>query len=465
MNAAILNKFWIVLAFFVLVINAIIWSFKIPYNSVPDESTHLATAAFIYEKGRLPVFNQDQEATIDKIVRYDFNKSVAIKGHNVVYSSMPYIGYIFSALFMKALGAINPHYLAWYARIPSVISYGVFLIFIWLISCRIFDAKDPLRYLIPWFAANIPQVVFISSYTNNDIMSLAISVWVIYSWFKLYDLPADKFPSPFFYGAALGFLGFAKLNYYLLFPFTLAVYLLGITRKSKDRRAQLAWLIKVMGLAFVISGWVWIRNFMLYGDFFGVRPFIAKFQESTGELTGYSQGFSFFSFYKNYFMVWLFASFESGLAKFDWASLSVPLAVICCFIVLSIFSIFNFYRFIQENSEKIKQSFAIYLCLFMLLPAAVFLSLWNCYYVSFQAQGRYLYPALIPCVVIFCSGIVCFLKNRNDRITISGIIGVLIFAFNIYCLNGLIIPKYASSKWHQDMRRTNKAWDYKAYIW
>jgi hypothetical protein len=457
------RKSILVAVFLGLTSNVFLWSLKLPYGAGLDETTHVAVAAFIYEKGKLPVFGKDESATINHLVRYDFIQDKLTIAPNVVYSSMPYVGYIFSALCMKVLSQLSPKYVGWYARIPSILAYVVFIIAVYLISCRIFEEKNPLRYLVPWCCVNIPEVVFIASYTNNDMVSLAIGALVIYSWFRLGDSHQGDLPGYIPYGASLGFLGFAKLNYYILFPFTLIVYVNEVWKRNKSFRSKIIWLGKVAGLALIICGWVWLRNLLLYGDPFGASPFISKFREIRNEVTGYGLGIPFLTFYKKYILFWYLSSLETGLAKFDWTLLSISPEATCALAVLTIVSLFYFYRFVRVNFEKINERLVIYVCFILLVPSSMFLSLCNSYYIALQPEGRYLYPALIPIVVIFCTGLVCFFKNFRNKVVMSFLMGSVMFTLNIYCLNGIIIPTYENNPWYNHIRQLGKAWDYKVY--
>ena len=143
------NKYFLIFIYSLLIIKAFIWSINIPYNAAPDESAHFSTPLFIYNHSRLPVFGKDIDGT------FDFRAGAA-QITAPTYSSMPYIGYIFSAVFMKLLAPLNDRYIIFYARLTSLLFYAVFAVFAWLIGKRLFANNSMLSFLFFWVIVNIP---------------------------------------------------------------------------------------------------------------------------------------------------------------------------------------------------------------------------------------------------------------------------------------------------------------------
>lgn len=456
-------------AFLLLLANAIMWAVSIPYNAAPDESTHFSTPLYIFQYGRLPVFGRDEEATIDRLQHVTSTRAQQVRmvrGMQATYNSMPYVGYIISAAAMKILSWFDQRYLTLYARVTSILCYVLFIVLAWLLAGTLFSNQSALRYLFPWCIATIPQVTFLAAYTNNDILSLAFSALVIFSWLVLYD-GRIALPSPLLCGAAVGLLFYAKQNYYILFPFTFAIYCVKAVQIAKNVPAAAGWLLKVFVTALTITGFFIVRNMYLYGDPLGFQIFQSLVRQLFDPPFDV-QKVSFLQSIVLFFPSWFIFSFKSSVAAFDWLSLYPPGGIFSAIAVGTVLAVFGFIgfawrsRFWRESYDKL----LLYLALTLLLPAAVLASLWNSYMINFQPQGRYLFPGLIPAVIVLCAGPVFLFRRRAFQAAAAVALGVFMGIFNLYCLYGVIRPHYAQNTFYRQFENAPwEKWDYRVYKW
>lgn len=456
-------------AFLLLIANALMWAVSIPYNAAPDESTHFSTPLYIYQHGRLPVFGRDEETTFDRLQHVSSTRSQQVRlvqGTQVTYNSMPYIGYIISAASMKLLSRFDPRYLTLYARVTSILFYALFIYITWLLAGKLFRNHPVLRYLFPWCIATIPQVTFLAAYTNNDMLSLAFSALVIYCWLVLYD-GRTTLPSPILCGAAVGLLFYAKQNYYILFPLTFAIYCFKSVQITKRIPLAAGWLLKVFATAVALTGFFIIRNTYLYGDPVGFEIFQSLVRQLFDPPFDV-QKVSFLQSVVLFFPSWFVISFKTSLAAFDWLTLYPPDGIFAVIAVVSVVAVFGFFgfawrsRFWCESSDKLM----LYVSLLLLLPFSMLASLWNSYMVNFQPQGRYLFPGLIPSVIILCAGLVLLFRRRSLQAATAVLLGVSMGLFNLYCLYGVIRPHYAQNTFYRQFENAPwDKWDYRIYKW
>lgn len=452
-------RYAVLSVFFLLMANAFMWSLSIPYNSAPDEGAHFTTPLFIYTHNRLPVVGRDRDGTYDFLQYSPTQRTV-----RPTYASMPFIGYAASAACMKLGARFDPRYLTFYSRIPSLLSYAAFLWLVWLLGRRLF-AHDPLLSVV--FTAVtvlLPQVTFLAAYTNNDMISLCIGTFVIYTWWLAFDHEPARMPRPWVFGAAMGLLLFARSNYYPLYIFSIIAYYIGVSRGNPPREALLKWALAVAGIALAISGWSLVRNYYWYGDPLGLRTFIAIDKPLLPPPLSSQYSIGTYLFVLLPLSRWLEMIFSSSIGRFDWMTLALPgpvYAACAAFLITALLSTaFRARR--AMHTLKTNQYFWLYMFMIALAPIALLSSLWFSYTVDPQAQGRYLFPSLLAWTAAFSVGMLALFQGKRARRAVAVILCAGMVVLNGYCLYGVIRPFYA--------RRAScypawDRWDHTAYKW
>lgn len=414
-----------------------IWSIVVPYNQGPDELMRYDVAQYIYNNNSLP--------------RGDEPILCAYNGWGTSYAYSPYLAYLLCAVFMKigaSFGLVGIELLH-VARLVSVLSATVTVYLLIRIS-RELEFRN--EYFLSCMVGLLPQYSFVASYVNNDSFAIMTTALIIYAWILGIKSNWDKKSCTFFVvGMALCVAAYYNCYGYLLV--SLLLFISTFLLKFKAEKNSKIFLVMfrkgiiIFLCVFLISGWWFIRNYYLYGDFFGTEAAeVAKMKYALDWLKPgvkqslFEQGVSFGSMLFAPQYEWLKISCKSFVAAFGYMALYMPEWV------------YNFYLimvsggclmcvFANKGKEKWNLIFRLSLvCSFIIVLG---LSLIYSYYSDFQPQGRYLLPLIIPLMIYVTRGIEKFDALFNiTKIHIDDIIIFVIFIINMYAIWITIFPYY-----------------------
>ena len=431
----------IVASFFV----ALLWAAIIPFGEAPDEPTHFDEARFIAEHNRFPVFDQETD-----LLQTSCAGPTGPCGTS--YAVLPGVNYAISAGFMKLQHAFTgePYdSLHFAARLTSVLSIPIYVFFLWM-TAQLLLAQRLARVTALLLGSFIPQVAFIGGYVNADAFSLAVGAAVTYLSVRLLCNGYSRF-MPLYGGVALGLLALSRANYYPLFGLFAVAWAFAAYRMWQQdgtaRRLVLSSLATA-ALAAVIGGWWYIRNFQLYGEPLGLDTINAAFDALAPlRQSPADRGATFTSLLFDD-PVWTKSTFRSFWATFGWMAVFLN-SRIYLLIEAMLFGaaaglVIAAYRALSEHGRRVWQwgSSWAWLLLALLLPAAILLSAWTSLYNDYQPQGRYLYPALIPVVLLTSHGLHSLWDNGVYRQTVTLLVGGGMVLLNLYSLIFVLVPLY-----------------------
>lgn len=142
---------------------------------------------------------------------------------------------------------------------------------------------DPwLAVLAAALAGLNPMVLFINASVNNDNLLMLVSAAAVWVMLVLLARP-ERHPLRRLtvLGALVGLAALTKLSGLMLWPVAALAVTAGLLRAggAASLRARLTTaavrLLLVFGLAGVICGWWYLRNYQLYGDWFGLTTMVA----------------------------------------------------------------------------------------------------------------------------------------------------------------------------------------------
>lgn len=417
------NNRVIVLILLFFAVNALLWLTLIPFNRAPDEYLHYQVAEFIANNKRLPILGTDLKAF------FLINKVPIIS-----YASVPNLSYPISAFFIT-LGSlfVDKANLFYFARVSSLISgLGV----IWLgfrISVKMFPNDRLLQAFVPAILAMLPQLTFVSAYTNMDAFASLTSALVLYLLFKQKGSEWD-FKSCLILGLSLGLLMLSKINAYILLPIALAWF--ALTQEKFKNALKKAVLIVGTALILISPWFTW--NYIKYGDILGlsIQKQLMKEASPAYKLIAYDLKTLLFE------TKWLQTTFKSFWGLFDWMYLTLPNFFYATVALLSAAAIFGFgIHFFKLAPVTLKKQRLAYFTLIIIPLTALILSLIFSLKSDYQPQGRYLFTAIIPIFVIFAIGINRLIPSKLKRICLASIIA-LVFFINNYSLLNIIVPYY-----------------------
>lgn len=386
------------------------WIILIPYNNAPDENTHFHySVEFILQNHRLPVWG------VDDLDRFRHALSS--------YNQMPALNYV-----LYAAGAAGFHalfgletYLG--ARLVSLLWGLVFLNFLFLAVKEICgNAKNAL--IITAAFAFIPQILFSFCYVNSDAHSLAIAAILGYALARFLNVqslrrrggpsallrtgdaaalpasgPAVAFPidiSTIFLAAAIGLLFSAKYNYYIYFPCLAVVLLWAVLRGGVSWKAIGKLIIASAVLSAAISGFWFIRNYLLYGNPLPILMSEEFFKTIAlaREVHPVNHGLSISS------LAWLVkqgfisSTFDSFFAVFGYLNVgfhrwvyiilefAVPILALLFIVVL------------PKSRDKL--AIQALIALLVMTGCIMAMHVWACLTFDYQAQGRYNFTIIMP---------------------------------------------------------------------
>ncbi|MEQ8156436.1 MAG: glycosyltransferase family 39 protein [Clostridiaceae bacterium] len=408
------------------------WSIVIPFNHAPDELQRFDIVDFIIKYKTLPVAGDPRLYYGD---------------YGITYASNPYFPYIISAavcIIAQNLNiGIQPFIVS---RIISVLSGVGTVYFCWLISKEVFKYSKA-KYFFPVFLGFIPQYAFICGYTNQDSFTVFLSSIMIFLWIK--GLESNwNYETAIKVGLVSGLILLSYLNGYSVVLATLFMVL--ISHKNIFSWKFIKKLLICIFIMFLVSGWFFIRNAYLYdGDFLGSnfntmlseKLAIPEFKPSARDVISKS-GFGFG--YLIFDTSWISLTFRSFWALFDNMSVAISYKYYLLMLSLSIASVMGLsykvvYYFKNDFKELFKKKF--FLASAFTFMCAFFLHYYYSVHSDYQPQGRYLYPALIPLLILMCKGLDEIVGDRYRGYFYKALI-VIFISVNLWSLFGALYMKY-----------------------
>ncbi|OGL34599.1 hypothetical protein A3F65_00685 [Candidatus Saccharibacteria bacterium RIFCSPHIGHO2_12_FULL_47_16b] len=360
--------------------------------AAPDEINHYKyNVGFILENKRLPV------AGVDDIEAYQNcrdNKNGQIPCL-YSYTVNPQAAYLFDAfvasVFHKLLG-LQPQITARYAST----FYGIVFIACVYSSAFLISRRRYIATLITLGVALIPQFIYVSSYTNFDAHSVAISGLLGLAITLFFLAPRAKLRSVFLAVVAGGLLPLAKVNFFVLFIPVLITLTVTYRRKDIDLRFLFRWAMWATVSFLIFSSFWYIRNLILYGDLLG-QGFVISEMAKYHPL-GQSRPLDLESYVwltKMEFTNLLYRSFYVGLGQMHYFLDSYKYAIPASLSLISSFFIIK--HVVQDKLKTLGWVFTGYVVLLIFLIGLV---AYNSVHYDFQPQGRYLFPILMPTAML-----------------------------------------------------------------
>lgn len=217
--------------------------------------------------GRLPTPDWD---TV--FVRNPFLRNAPGNPHNVnayrhaMTPARPYTG-----------TALAVHVVRWLSLALSAVTMAL----IYRVALAAFG--DPwLAVLAAALAGFNPMVLFINASVNNDNLHMLLSAAAVWVMLVLLARPArHPLRRGALLGGVLGLAALTKISGLVLWPVAALAVTAGLLRAAGPAgwrgavRPAVARLAVVFGVAGAIGGWWYLRNYQLYGEWFGLNTMIA----------------------------------------------------------------------------------------------------------------------------------------------------------------------------------------------
>ncbi len=359
------------------------WACHLQQSWCPDEYMRDDVAFWILQNGRLPVGNEPE--LINPIWGFS-------------YAFLPYLPSLIGVLLMKLCGLFtaSPAALLMALRSVSVLAGAGSALFSLKIGKRVFHNRLS-DYVFSAFICLLPQFVFVSSYFNNDSFSVFTTVVMLYFWVCGLQ---DGWNVRNSIGLGIG-IGCCALTYYNAYGFILGsvvfYFLSWAARGEKSKPGNvLKYFLIILGTAFAVAGWYFIRNYFIYdGDFLGMRAMrycgelnAADAYKPSSIQTRQEMGVNFWDMLTDAY--WFRNTLHSFIGCFGYMNVWISLKLV------------RVYYLVLGGGAAVglvllsgkKRTRPLSLCLLMTIVLPVLLSLYNSYTTDYQMQGRYLLSAL-----------------------------------------------------------------------
>ena len=380
-----------------------IWAIVTPLNGAPDEQMRWDLIRFMLETRRLP---------------HGYDPTIRDEIWGFSYAYTPFTTQIIGAFLFRLslLFSSHPHISLYFARLPSIISSVGTVFFTFYIGSALFTKRAAWFLII--LISMWPQFAMVSSYINNDAFALFTIAMILYSWILgLHDNWSIKSCILLAIGIGLCFLSYYNAFTFILF--SAPVWILSVLSKKENRGNYKQFIFKVctmLSIVFVIAGWFYIRNAILYnGDFLGLTTqsmqaeiYSVEHLRPSNRNTFLSEGRGvIYMLTETYFISLSFISF---VARFGYMDI-IPAPVIHLFYNILMLSgliglIILIIQIIKNRSSIIQKKYNLFIVFSMLsIPVTISLHIYHSVAVGFQPQGRYAMPMLLPFCILLVIGL------------------------------------------------------------
>ena len=389
------------------------WIFLSPGGEGPDEGMRLVVAEYIHRYGVIP--RGDDPEVRDAIWGFSY----------AYYPILPYMisGYLARAVELIPGITIGGKAMLHLSRSVNGVAELFTVWYVWKISGKLFRGSS-MRYAFPSLVGFFPQLVFISTYVNTDCFAILSSAVIIWYWLKGHEGGWRIRDAA---GLSVG-LALCALSYYYCYGFILMsipfVFISAVSSgKNRKETAKLAAIIT--GLSFLLAGWWFVRNLIIYnGDLFArnalnanAEIYAEEFCKPSNIQTPQTEGQSLF--YMLFVRGWIRQTVQSFIAVFSTLTLYARPYVYRCYKLLALTGTAGL--FLKAASlfgpgKKEKEDAApmfFYLILFAAACIPPVLAVYYSYTADFQPQGRYALGALIPLLILISKGLEAIEEKLN----------------------------------------------------
>lgn len=421
-----------------------VWAMKAPLNASPDEGMRFEISQYIVNHGELPDGRDPEIRNPNWGISYAFN---------------PYTSCILAAGFAKIATIFTDDFEVFYKsmRLVNVI-FGTLIAFLSLrIGRRLFDREKAWFFAV--LVTFLPGAAFLHTYLNMDSVALLSTAWILYCWIRAVQEGWHRNVC-----IQLGLaMSLCVMSYYNSYGFLLcsallfAAMMLRCGEKQWDYQMMLKKGFFMLGIVVLLTGWWFIHNAILYdGDILGMAT-SSKYAEmyaieelkpsnrETPQAMGMTVLQMMFWIPGEWNYNWMGTVAASFVGTFGFMNIFMPENWTKAYIVFfaigaagNLFCIRKYFhvslknmkveKIADENGETIIRTYRrekvwnsmnlmrVMMVLAILIPT--FLLIYYAYASDFQAQGRYVMPALLPLMYFITLGYETWMNKlvKNEKV-------------------------------------------------
>jgi hypothetical protein len=397
----------------------LLWGTSVPFNEGPDEAAHFHIARFIAQQGRLPVFAPDE--------LWLYNTEV---GAVESYATFPPLAYIIQAGLLRLFGDTF-----WSARSLSLACYVATVGLTFLMARRLVPADRQVAVGAALAIALVPQVVFTGAYANTDAPALFLVAALCYVLVLLWERPH---PAGFLLAGAL--VGVLLLTKYPAYAAAAVGCLAGLWLAGRSQSPHRCRAL-LLGATLGSSGWWFARNWQLYGEPIPGRVVAAAKEAAGGNslVVAADEGVNLLtlSFATDFWPVTL----KTLVGGFGFATVFLPTWMYALYAGLAVAGLIGGVALFASGSRTPARRAAIAIgggVLTATIGSAMTVSVYG----EWAAQGRYLFPALVPAAIGLAVGWRAIGERHGQLARLSWLPVAVMAGLNPLALWATAVPAY-----------------------
>jgi len=383
-----------------------------PPWQVPDEPAHYNYVRYLVEEQRFPRLEMGDydQAYLNRITTAKFDPSLSIDAIRYEYHQPPLYYLLAAPVYAVFGGALLP------LRLFSVVLGAILVVVAYLVAKTVYPQLAWPALGTAALIAFLPQHIAMTAGVENDTLAellLASVLLRLVRWLKRDGFGPTR--ATLITGVLIGLALLTKVGVYITVPLALIAVWFKTAPGRESRfqaRPALAAALCLLLPALLLSLPWFVRNTLEYGglDVLGLQQHnrVVAGQPRTAEMIAQNGTLP---------MTWAFlnTTFRSFWGQFGWMAVPMDDRVYSFLWLLSIVAGLGFIFGLVEAREQGRLSPSILLLACSgLLTLATYLG----YNLGFyQAQGRYLFPALIPIGLGGSVGLYKTLRRRDAMMT------------------------------------------------
>jgi len=373
----------------------------------PDERQHANYILWVAGGNGLPVFDPK-----------DPNLYEHYQAHQ------PPLYYYLAAPVSKIDSLASPEAGKWVRGLSTV--FGLLTVVGVFFAARWGLGSDSVALAAATITALLPMFVALHSAISNDPLLIAECTWTL-ALCALGIRNGWTWRLALLTGILVGAALWTKTSALALLPVVIVAL---IASHRVQKLPRIAWFALIIPLLVALP-W-WLRNQNLYGDPFAISAFRDAFT-GTAQAQTFVEAFGAFGYWSNWVAWWTLRSFVGAFGYMDIFLPDKLYRVI--FAVFALIALAWVWRKTGPTAPRDSRSTAFSLCCWTLVVVIVLMFIqFNMTY--FQAQARYLYPAIAPITIGLGVG-ACAALGRFERAA-WWVFGTALIVLNVYVLT--ILP-------------------------
>ncbi|MBR1796744.1 MAG: DUF2142 domain-containing protein [Clostridiales bacterium] len=403
---SVLVKYKLAIPIIVLVgILITVLAYMMDENAGPDEILRIKVVNWIVENNRLPT--GFEEELIDPIWGFS-------------YAFTPYLPLMFASLIVKVASwfTLSVHTLLFAARLVNVL-VGMGTVFVaFRVADKLMDNKYSVYFFVSLVAC-LPQFIFLAGYLNNDAMSLLTGFMILDA---VLEGARDKWNNKNMVYLSVG-IALCMLTYYFGYGwilFAIVGYFYTSFKSSGDRKTIFKKAGMIVLLVFILAGWYFIRNAIIYkGDFLGytAQKLCAEaYSLKHGTMIVNNPGRNTMHLRDMLYRGgWIELTLQSFIGMFGGMVICLDGKFYDLYCLAFLGSVFFFVLYRHKTRRKLEPVLLTMLLFEIVFP--IFFSIYSSYTRDFSPQGRYVISILPSLCVLAAMGIDELSKAVTEKFT------------------------------------------------